>query len=130
MFKGLGQIASLMKNAHEIQGRMKDMQENLRRLKAEGTAGGGMVTVEVNGQQQVLSCRIEQSLFDAGDREIVEDLVVSAVNQALEKIKQAAADEMGKLAGGIDMSSLNDTLSQLGLGNNGGNDGGSSGGPA
>jgi hypothetical protein len=130
MFNGLGQIASLMKNAHEIQGRMKDMQENLRRLKAEGTAGGGMVTVEVNGQQQVLSCRIEQSLFDAGDREIVEDLVVSAVNQALEKIKQAAADEMGKLAGGIDMSSLNDTLSQLGLGNNGGNDGGSSGGPA
>jgi DNA-binding YbaB/EbfC family protein len=130
MFKGLGQIASLMKNAHEIQGRMKEMQENLRRLKAEGTAGGGMVTVEVNGQQQVLSCRIEQSLFDAGDREMVEDLVVSAVNQALEKIKQAAADEMGKLAGGIDMSSLNDTLSQLGLGNNGGSNGGNSGGPA
>jgi|SRR5579863_4488197 len=120
MFKGLGQLASLMKNAHEIQGRMKDLQENLRRLRAEGTAGGGMVTVEVNGQQQVLSCRIEQSLFDDGDREMVEDLVVSAVNQALEKIKQAAADEMGKLAGGIDMSSLNDTLSQLGLGNSGG----------
>ena len=120
MFKGLGQLASLMKNAHELQGRMKDMQDNLRRLKAEGTAGGGMVTVEVNGQQQVLSCRIEQSLFDDGDREMVEDLVVSAVNQALEKIKQATADEMGKLAGGIDMSSLNDTLSQLGLGNSGG----------
>lgn len=120
MFKGLGQLASLMKNAHEIQGRMKDMQENLRRLKAEGTAGGGMVTVEVNGQQQVLACRIEQSLFDAGDREMVEDLVVSAVNQALDKIKQAAAEEMGKLAGGIDMSSLNDSLAQLGLGNNSG----------
>lgn len=96
------------------------MQENLRRLKAEGTAGGGMVKVEVNGQQQVLSCRIEQSLFDAGDREMVEDLVVSAVNQALEKIKQATADEMGKLAGGIDMSSMKDTLSQLGLGNSDG----------
>jgi len=124
MFKGLGQLASLMKNAHEIQGRMKDMQENLRRLKAEGTAGGGMVTVEVNGQQQVLSCRIEQSLVDAGDREMIEDLVISAVNQALEKVKQAAADEMGKLAGGLDMSSLNDTLSQLGLGNNAGNNSG------
>lgn len=120
MFKGLGQIASLMKNAQEIQGRMKDMQEKLGRLKAEGTAGGGMVTVEVNGQQQVLSCRIEKSLFDAGDREIVEDLVVAATNQALEKIKQAAADEMGKLTGGLDMSGLNDTLSQLGLGNGGG----------
>lgn len=116
MFKGLGQLASLMKNAQEIQGRMKDMQENLRRLKAEGTAGGGMVTVEVNGQQQVLSCRIEQSLFDGGDREMVEDLVVSAVNQALDKIKQAAADEMGKLTNGMDMSGLNETLSKLGLG--------------
>jgi len=120
MFKGLGQIASLMKNAQEIQGRMKDMQENLRRLKAEGTSGGGMVAVEVNGQQQVLSCRIEQSLFDSGDREMVEDLLVSAVNQALDKIKQAAADEMGKLTGGLDMSGLNDTLSQLGLGNSNG----------
>ena len=120
MFKGLGQIASLMKNAQEIQGRMKEMQENLRHLKAEGTAGGGMVTVEVNGQQQVLSCRIEPSLFDAGDREIVEDLVVAAANQALEKIKQAVADEMGKLTGGLDISGLNDTFSQLGLGNNNG----------
>ncbi len=120
MFKGLGQIASLMKNAQEIQGRMKEMQESLRRLKAEGTAGGGMVTVEINGQQQVLSCRIEPSLFEAGDREMVEDLVVAAVNQALEKIKQLAAEEMGKLAGGIDMAGLNDTLSQLGLGNSDG----------
>ena len=120
MFKGLGQIASLMKNAQEIQGRMKEMQENLRHLKADGTAGGGMVTVEVNGQQQVLSCRIEQSLFDAGDREIVEDLIVAAANQALEKIKQTVADEMGKLTGGLDMSGLSDTLSQLGLGNSGG----------
>ena len=120
MFKGLGQIASLMKNAQEIQGRMKEMQENLRHLKAEGTAGGGMVTVEVNGQQQVLSCRIEQSLFEAGDREIVEDLVVAAANQALEKIKQTVADEMGKLTGGLDMSGLSDALSQLGLGNSGG----------
>ena len=120
MFKGLGQIASLMKNAQEIQGRMKDMQENLRRLKAEGTAGGGMVTVEVNGQQQVLSCQIEQSLFDTGDREMVEDLLVSAVNNAMDKIKQAAAEEMGKLTGGLDMSGLNDTLSQLGLGNSNG----------
>jgi DNA-binding YbaB/EbfC family protein len=117
MLKGLGQFASLMKNAQQIQGRMQEMQENLRRLKVEGTAGGGMVTVEINGQQQVLACRIEPSLLDAGDREVIEDLIVAATNQALEKIKQAAADEMGKLTGGLDMSGLNDTLSQLGLGN-------------
>lgn len=117
MFKGLGQFASLMKNAQEIQGRMKEMQEALKRLKVEGTAGGGMVTVEMNGQQQVLDCRIEPALFESDDREMLEDLVVAAVNQALDKVKQATATEMGRLAGGLDMPALNDALSQLGMGN-------------
>ena len=116
MFKGLGQIASFMKQANELQGRMKEMNENLRRMKIEGSAGGGMVTVEINGQQQVLGCRIEKSLFESGDREMVEDLVTAAVNQAIEKSKQQTAEEMRKLAGGIDVPGLNDTLSQLGLG--------------
>jgi DNA-binding YbaB/EbfC family protein len=116
MFKGLGQLASLMKNAQEIQGRMKELQEALRRLKVEGTAGGGMVAIEMNGQQQVLACRIDPSLFAAGDREMLEDLVVAAVNQALDRVKQATAEQMGKLAGGLDMPGINDALSQLGLG--------------
>jgi len=114
MFKGLGQLASLMKSAQEIQGRMKDAQETLRRLKVEATAGGGMVTVEMNGQQQMLDCRIEPSLFEAGDHEMIEDLVVSAVNQALEKVKQSAAEEMAKLAGGMNIPGLTETLAQLG----------------
>ncbi len=113
MFKGLGQIASLMKSAHEIQGRMKAMQETLSRLKIEASAGGGMVTVEMNGQQQVLNCRIENSLFETADRELIEDLVVAAVNGALEKVKQSAAEEMSKLAGGMDLPGLSDALAQL-----------------
>jgi DNA-binding YbaB/EbfC family protein len=117
MFKGLGQLASLMKNAQEIQGRMKDLQEVLRKLKVEGVAGGGMVVIDMNGQQQVLDCRIEPSLFSGGDREMLEDLVVAAVNQALDKVKQATADHLGNLAGGLDMPGINDALSQLGLGN-------------
>ncbi len=114
MFKGLGQLASLMKSAQEIQGRMKDMQETLRRLKIEASAGGGMVTVEMNGQQQLLSCRIERSLLEGGDAEMVEELVVAAVNAALDKVKQTAADEMSKLAGGMNIPGLNDALAQLG----------------
>jgi DNA-binding YbaB/EbfC family protein len=114
MFKGLGQIASFMKQAQEIQGRMKDLQETLRRLKIEATAGGGMVTVEMNGQQQLLNCRIEKSLVESGDREMIEDLVVAAVNQALEKVKQAGAEEMSKIAGGMDLPGLSETLAQLG----------------
>jgi DNA-binding YbaB/EbfC family protein len=117
MFKGIGQLASLMKNAHEIQGRMKELQEALRRLKVEGTAGGGMVTIEMNGEQRVLNCRIEPALLSSGDSEMIEDLVVAAVNQALDKVKQAAAEQMGKIAGGIDMPGISDALSQLGLGN-------------
>lgn len=120
MFKGLGQFASLMKQAQQLQGRMKEMQEGLRRLKVEGSAGGGMVSIEVNGQQQVLSCRIDKSLFDTHDREMLEDLVVAAVNQALERVKQATADEMAKLTGGMDMPGLNDALADLGLGTVGG----------
>jgi DNA-binding YbaB/EbfC family protein len=114
MLKGLGQLASLMKSAHEIQGRMKEMQETLRRLKIEASSGGGMVSVEMNGQQQLLSCRIEKSLLDSGDAEMVEELVVAAVNAALDKVKQTAAGEMSKLAGGMDIPGLNDALAQLG----------------
>lgn len=116
MFKGLGNIASLMKQAQEMQGRMAQMQESLRNLRIEGSAGGGMVTVVMNGQQQVLDCHIEKSLLADNDPEIVEDLIVAAVNQALEKTKQTAAEEMSKLTGGMDLSGVGDMLSKLGLG--------------
>lgn len=113
MFKGLGQLASLLKNANEIQGRMQEMHESLKRLRLEGSAGGGMVTVEMNGQQQVLSCRIEESLFASGDREMIEDLVVAACNQALEKVREAAALEMSRIAGGMDMPGLGEALAKF-----------------
>ena len=116
MFKGLGQLASLMKQAQQLQGRMKDMQEILRKLKVEGTAGGGMVTVEMNGQQQLLACRIEESLFASHDRELVEDVVVAAVNQAMEKVRQTTAEEMSKITGGMDVPGLSNALSEMGLG--------------
>lgn len=114
MFKGLGQLASLLKNAGAIQERMQAMQENLKRLRIEGSAGGGMVTVEMNGQQQVLSCRIEESLFASGDREMVEDLTVAAVNQALDKARLAAVDEMNRLGGGLDVPGIGEALAKFG----------------
>lgn len=116
MLKGLGNLASLMKSAQEMQSRMKSMQENLGKIRAEGTAGGGMVTVEVTGQQQVVNCKIEQSLIDDGDRELLEDLIVAATNQALKKAQEVAAEEMAGLTGGMNIPGLGDTLSQLGLG--------------
>ena len=116
MFKGLGNIASLMKQAQEMQGRMKDAQENLGRIQVQGSSGGGMVTVEATGQQKVLSCRIDKSLWDSGDQEMLEDLVVAAVNQALDKSRDAAADEMGKVTGDINLPGMEEMLSKMGLG--------------
>jgi len=118
MFKGLGDIASMMKQAQEMQGRMSEMQDSLGQIRVEGSAGGGMVTVEATGQQKILNVHIEKSVFEAGDQEMLEDLIVAATNQALDKVKEAASAEMQKVTGNIDMSVLNDALSHLGLDGN------------
>src|SRR5690606_16194477 len=82
MFKNLGTIASLMKQAPQIMGRLKNLSEELREKRAVGSAGAGMVEIEVNGLSEVLRCTIEPSLVERGDRELIEELVVAAANQA------------------------------------------------
>ena len=109
MLKGLGNLASLMKNAQEVQGRMQEAMSNLR---AEGTAGGGMVKAEVNGHMKVLSIRIDPDLNGEDDREMLEDLVTAAVNNALDKARAAAAEEMSKGFG--DIPGLGDAISKFG----------------
>ena len=116
MLKGLGNVAKLMGSMGEIQQRMEAMKDSLADLKVEGTAGGGMVTVEATGAQRITRISIEESLIVSGDREMVEELAAAAVNQALEKAKQAAADEMGKMAGDLEIPGMGDALSRLGLG--------------
>jgi DNA-binding YbaB/EbfC family protein len=91
------------------------MQEKLADLRVEGAAGGGMVTVEASGQQKILGCRIEPGLFAAGDREMLEELVAAAANQALDRAREAAAREMSGMMDGIDLPGLDETLSRLGL---------------
>ncbi len=116
MFKGLGDMASMLKQAGEMQGKMKEIQANLANLRVEGTAGGGMVTVEADGQQKILGFKIEQSLLDGGDAEMIEDLLLSATNQALDKAKETAAEQMSSLAGGMNIPGLTDALENLGMG--------------
>ena len=124
MFGNLGNLASMLKQAPEIlrqaqemQERMAKVQEALAKVRVEGTAGGGMVTVEASGQQRVLAVRVEPSLFESGDREMLEDLLVAAINQALDAAREAAAEEMGKMTGEMNVPGLSDALSKLGLGN-------------
>ncbi|MEW4489202.1 YbaB/EbfC family nucleoid-associated protein [Thalassoglobus sp. JC818] len=117
MFKGLSNLASLMANAGQIQEQAEEMQARLRERRVEANAGGGMVRVEMSGDQKVTSIQIEQSLFDSGDKEMLEDLVLSATNQALDLAKQAAAEEMSGMASGLGIPGLGDALAKFGNGN-------------
>ena len=117
MFKGLANIVQMMKQAQEAQSRMGEMQERLGRLQVQGSAGGGLVTIDMNGHQEVLRCRIDDSLLRPDDREMVEDLVVAAVSEALRKIRDAAGEEFSQVTGGIDLGAMRDMLGGIGSGN-------------
>lgn len=121
MFGKFGDIATLLKQAPEImrqaqemQGKAAEMQERLGKLHVEGTAGGGLVTVTATGQQKILGVSVDQSLMADGDKEMLEDLVVAAVNQALEKAKAAASEEMAKLTGDMNLPNMQDMMSKFG----------------
>jgi DNA-binding YbaB/EbfC family protein len=94
-------MADLLKQAQKMQEKMQQVQEQLGDLTAEGTAGGGMVTAVANGRQELVEIRIDKQVVDPDDVEMLEDLVVAAVNQALEKAQEMASQEMGKAAGGM-----------------------------
>jgi len=97
---GKGGMANLMKQAQKMQQKMAEAQEHLGDITVEGSAGGGMVTVKANGKQEVLSVSIEEEVMD-DDVEILEDLIVAAVNQALTKAGEAAQEKMNEAAGGM-----------------------------
>ena len=102
MFKGLlANLGALLKQAQQIGGQMGQLTEEMKKRRVTGTAGGGMVEIEVNGLMEVLRCRIDPQLFAQNDRELLEDLVVAAVNQAIAKGKQMHADAMRDLTGGL-----------------------------
>jgi DNA-binding YbaB/EbfC family protein len=90
-----------------LQEKMAKVQADLALRTVEATAGGGMVTVLVNGKQEVLSIRIDRQVVDPEDIEMLQDLIVAAVNDGLRKAQELAASEMGKLAGGLNIPGLN-----------------------
>lgn len=117
MFKGLAGLGSLLKQAQLISGRIQGLTEELRKRRAVGSAGGGLVEIEVNGLMEVLSCRIDQSLVDQRDRELLEDLVTTAFNQAVGKSRELHAEAMREMTGGLEIPGLEDALSKvLGVG--------------
>jgi nucleoid-associated protein EbfC len=118
MFKGLGNLAGMLKQAQQMGSRLQELNETLRGQKASGTAGAGMVTVEVNGLGEVLSCRIDPSVV--GDRELVEDLIPAAVNSALGRAKQLHAEAMKAMTAGMDLPGLDEMMAKVTGGDNSG----------
>lgn len=104
MGKGLG---DMMKQVQKMQAKMEQMQAELEDERVEGTAGGGMVKVVANGKQQIIEVKIEKEVVDPDDVEMLEDLIVAAVNQAQEKAQDLAADKMSGLTGGLNIPGLN-----------------------
>jgi DNA-binding YbaB/EbfC family protein len=103
MFKELGQIAGMMKQLPRIREEMDKLQAKLGQLSAEGDAGAGMVRVRVNGRMEIQACMISDEAFKSGDKEMIEDLISAATNQALDRIRRQVAEETSKMASGLGM---------------------------
>jgi len=103
MSKGLGNI---MKQAQLMQQKMARLQEEMGAREVEASAGGGMVTARVNGRQQLLEVKIEPAAVDPADVEMLQDLVVAAVNEAIKKSQEMAQAEMAKITGGMNIPGL------------------------
>ncbi|MCE3011272.1 MAG: YbaB/EbfC family nucleoid-associated protein [Proteobacteria bacterium] len=105
--KGMaGGMAQLMKQANQMQMKMKKLQEDLASRTYEGTAGGGAVKVTVTGQNVVKSIEIGTDVMKSGDVEMVQDLVMAATNEALKTAKDSSSKEMEKITGGMNIPGL------------------------
>jgi len=119
VLKGLGDLANignLMKQAQEMGGKMQQISEELKTKRVTGSAGAGLVEVEANGLGEALAVRIDPSLIEKQDRELLEDLLPAAINSAQEKAKQLHAEQMQSLTGGINLPGMSEVLGQLGGG--------------
>jgi DNA-binding YbaB/EbfC family protein len=96
-------LGNMLKEAQKLQSRMAEMQAKLDTIEVAGAAGGGMVTVTLNGKGEMRKVKIDPSLVEPGEIEILEDLVVAAFNDAKTKVEAHVQDEMSKLTGGMNL---------------------------
>ncbi|UOY91393.1 YbaB/EbfC family nucleoid-associated protein [Ectobacillus sp. JY-23] len=103
MMRGMGNMNNMMKQMQKMQKQMQAAQEELLEKTVEGTAGGGMVTVVVNGNKQVLEVKIKEDVVDPDDIEMLQDLVMAATNDALKKIEDLTMSTMGQFTKGLNL---------------------------
>jgi DNA-binding YbaB/EbfC family protein len=112
MFKNLANLGSLMRQAQEMGGKMQEVSDRLKSQKVVATAGGGMVEVEMNGLGQMLRLVIEPELVEKNEREMLEDLIPAAVNDAIQKAKQLHVEEMKSLTNGLELPGLDSAIAK------------------
>jgi DNA-binding YbaB/EbfC family protein len=101
-----GNMQALVKQAQKMQENLQKVQSSVAEFTAEGSAGGGMVKAVARGDNRLLNVSIEQEVIVGGDRDLLQDLVLAAVNDALDKVQEMAKSEMAKVAGGLNIPGL------------------------
>ncbi|MFZ0448079.1 MAG: YbaB/EbfC family nucleoid-associated protein [Desulfatiglandaceae bacterium] len=104
--KGMPNMGQIMKQAQQFQAKMAKLQEEVGDRTVEASSGGGMVTVTANGRQEIVAITIEPEVIDPEDREMLQDLVMAAVNDALNKAKEMMNEEMGTLTKGMNLPNI------------------------
>ena len=99
-------IQQIMRQAQQMQKKMEKMQEEAANEVVETTAGGGMVTVRMNGRQELLSISIEKEIIDPNDQEMLQDLVTAAVNEAIKRSQALVQEKMSALTGGLNIPGM------------------------
>jgi len=99
-------FGNIMKQAKKLQERMAQLQEQLALKTVEASAGGGMVTVRVNGKHELVSLKIDREVVNPDDPEMLQDLIIAAVNEGVRKAQEMAAAEMAKITGGLSIPGL------------------------
>lgn len=113
MFKEIAGMASLMKQAQKLSDRMESVSRELKSKRVVGAAGGGMVEVEMDGLGECLAVKIDSMLVEGGEREMIEDLLPAAINQAMNKAKEHHASAMKALTADLPVSGLGSSISKM-----------------
>jgi DNA-binding YbaB/EbfC family protein len=101
-----GNMSKMMKEAKKVQERIVQLQEELKERELEASSGGGAVTVTVNGKQEVKKIRIKPEAVDPDDVEMLEDLILTAINEGIKSSQEMVSDEMAKITGGLNIPGL------------------------
>jgi len=113
MFKNIANLAAMLKQAQQMKGRLGALQEDLKKKRVVGRSGADLVEVEADGLGQIVRVTLDPGLVERRDRELLEDLIPAAVNQALAKAKQLHADALRDLSGGLDLPQLDEMIANL-----------------